>query len=133
MLTMLFLYLIMNVFMIFIAVGPREQLHHILLLKRNLELINFNELAPHLKKEGLLADDEYLDITQRIGVSAQQHFKIFVTEFLLQQRKHGFVQKFITALKMEKNHTGHKELLRRIKTDERIMKAFKTTTGDQYV
>ena len=113
--------------MIFIAVGPPERLHHILLLKSNLELVNFTELAPYLKKEGLLADDEYLDITQRNGVSPQQHFKIFVTEFLLQQRKYGIVQKFIAALKMEKNHTGHEELLKRIEADERIMK---TTTGD---
>ena len=117
-------------FLIFIAAGPPERLRHVLLLKRNLKLANFTELAPHLIKEGLLTDDEYLDITQRNGVSPQQHFEIFVTKFLLQIRKCDIVQKFIAALKMEKNHTGHEELLKRIEVDETIMKAFETTTGD---
>ena len=101
--------------------GPRERLHHILLIKRNKELVNFEELAPHLRKEGLLDEDEYLDIVQRDGVSRQQHFKLFITECLLQPGKDNVVEKFINALRNEKQHKGHDELLKRIEKDERIM------------
>jgi len=116
--------------MIFIAVGPPEHLHRTLLIRRNIKLVNFLQLAPYLMQEGLLADDDYQDITQRHGVSAQQHFKIFVTAYFFQQRKCNIVQKFIAALRKEKDHPGHKELLTRIEADERIMKAVKTTKGD---
>ena len=88
-----------------------------------MELVNFAELAPHLITQGLLTNDEYLDITQRREVSPQQHFKIFVTEYLLKHGKRSIVQKFIAALRDEKNHRGHKDLLKRIEQDERIVKA----------
>ena len=111
--------------MIFVAECPPEHLHRTLLIKRNMELVNFAELAPHLIKQGLLTNDEFLDITQR-GVSSQQHFKIFITECLLKHGKRGIVQKFIAALRDEERHMGHKDLLERIEKDERIIK----TTGD---
>ena len=93
-----------------------------------MELVNFAELAPHLIKQGLLTNDEYLDITQRNGVSSQQHFKIFVTECLLKHGKRGIVQKFIAALRDEKRHRGHKDLLERVEKDERIK-----ATGDKFI
>ena len=106
---------------IFIVEGPPERLRHILLIKRNRELVNFEELAPHLRTTGLLDEDEYLDITQRDSVSRQQHFKLFVTECLLKAGKDNVVQKFIDALRNEKQHKGHDELLKRIEEDERIV------------
>ena len=110
----------------FIVEGPQEHLRRILLIKRYKELVNFEELAPHLRTEGLLDEDEYLDITQRNGVSCQQHFKLFVTECLLKPGKGNVVKKFINALRNEKNHKGHNELLKTIEKDERIM----NKTGD---
>ena len=107
----------------FIAKGPPEHLRHFLLLKRNKELVNFVELAPYLQTQGLLGDDEYPDITERNGISPQQHFKIFVTEYLLGPGKNNIVQKFVAALRNAKDHKGHEDLLKRIKTEERIMKA----------
>lgn len=87
-----------------------------------MELVNFESLAPHLIKQGLLTHAEYDDITKRHGVSPRQHFKIFVTEFLLKHGKGNIVKKFVTALKNEKAHNGHEDLLRRIKKDEKLMK-----------
>ena len=112
--------------MISIVVGPPEHLHRTLLIKRNMELANFSELAPHLVKQGSLTNDEYLNITLRSGVSSQQHFKIFVTDYLLKHGKGNIVQNFIAALRNEKHHRGHKDLLEQIEQDERIVKA----TGD---
>ena len=88
-----------------------------------MELVNFVELAPHLIEQGALGNDEYLDIIERNGVSSQQHFKIFVTEFLLKHGKGNVVQKFIAALRNEERHRGHKDLLQRIEKEESIVKA----------
>lgn len=88
-----------------------------------MELANFATLAPQLIKEGLLTNEEYLDITQRLGVSAQQHFKIFITECLLKFDKGNIVKKFVTALRNENSHKGHEDLLKRIEEDKCLMKA----------
>ena len=79
-----------------------------------MELVNFTTLTPHLIREGLLTNTEYQDLTQRLGVSPQQYFKIFVTEFLLKPGKGNIVNKFVTALKNENEHKCHKDLLIRI-------------------
>lgn len=86
-----------------------------------MELVNFTTLTPHLIREGLLTDIEYQDLTQRLGVSPQQCYKIFVTEFLLKPGKGNIVKKFVTALKNEKEYSGHQDLLIRI-GEERIFK-----------
>ena len=112
----------MYIIIIFTVAGPPEHLHRTLAIKRNMELVNFAELAPYLMTQGLLTNEEYLDIMQR-KVSPQQHFKIFITEYLLKHRKYNIVQKFIAALRDEKNHRGHKDLLKLIEQDERIVKA----------
>ena len=88
-----------------------------------MELVDFVELAPHLKREGLLEDDEYRDITQKFGVSPQQHFKIFVKDCLLKHGKHNIVQNFVAALRNAKGHKGHEDLLERIEKEKRIMEA----------
>ena len=89
----------------------------------NMELVDFTSLNLHLITEGLLTDTEYRDITQRLGVSPQQYFKIFVTEFLLKPGKGNIVNKFVTALRKEKEHSGHKDLLKQIEKDRILMKA----------
>ena len=88
-----------------------------------MELVNFTALNPHLITEGLLTEIEYQDITQRLGASPQQYFKIFVTEFLLKPGRGNIVNKFVIALRNEKEHSGHKDLLKRIKKDRILMKA----------
>jgi len=88
-----------------------------------MELANFDCLAPHFIKEGLLTNSEYQDITQRNGVSPQQHFKIFVTEILLKPGKGNIVEKFVTSLTNEEKHIGHKDLLERIKKIGILMNA----------
>ena len=105
-----------------IVAGSPEQLHRFLLMERNKELVDFNTLAPHLLKEGLLTNNEYQDIIGKVGVSPQQYFNIFVTEFLLKPDKGNIVKKFVSALKNEKDHKGHEDLLKRIEGDKILKK-----------
>ena len=106
----------------FVVSGPFEQLHRILLMDMNMELVNFTSLSPHLVKEGLLTDTEYQDLALKSVVSPQQCFKIFVTKFLLKPSKGNIVNKFVTALRNEKAHNGHKDLLKRIEEDKILKK-----------
>lgn len=94
-----------------------------MLIKRNRELVNFADLAPHLITQGLLNNDEWLDITSRNNISSQNHFKIFLTDYLINYDKRNIVQKFFTALQNAKSHKGHEDLLKILEKDERLMKA----------
>ena len=106
---------------LYIVAGPFEQLHRILLMEGNIELVNFITLAPYLIKEGLLTGNEYQNITGRVGISPQDYFHIFITQFLLKPDKGNIVKRFVAALKNEKDHKGHEDLLKRIE-DDRILK-----------
>ena len=105
----------------FVVSGPFEQLHRILLLEKNMELVNFTTLTPHLYKEGLLTNTEYQDLAHKSVVSPQQCFKIFVTK-LLKPGKGNVVNKFVTALRNEEEHNGHKDLLKQIEKDKILKK-----------
>jgi len=84
-------------------------------------------LAPHLMAENLLEQHEYLTITGRMGVSPNQHFKIFVIEYLSKADKGDIVKIFLSALSKEKKHMGHADLFKRIQKNEKIMSKFTIT------
>ena len=103
------------------CVSPIQELRDILLMKSNLELVNFEYLAPHLMKEEVLSDEEYRYITGRLQVSTSNYFKIFVEEILDKSDKGNVVKQFLEALKNEEKHPGHAELLKQLEKNKSIM------------
>lgn len=92
--------------------SPTVKLIQLLREQKSRELVNFGSLSPHLMANGLLAQFEYNDITNRNGYSPAKSFLAVVNEILPKAGRGNVVKKFIQALQGEKNHTGHKELLK---------------------
>jgi len=67
-----------------------------------------------------LTDEEYRDIP--LEVSSQKKFHKFVTEFLLKPDKGDIVENFVKALRNEKEHPGHEDLLKQIERNEILKK-----------
>ena len=87
----------------------------------NLELVNFECLAPCLMKYELLSAGEYQNITGRSQVPLCNHFKIFIEEMLDRSDKGDVVKNFLDALRCEKTHTGHADLLEKLQKNKTIL------------
>ena len=67
-------------------------------------------------RQGILTQFEYNDITRRTGYSPTMCFSAVVNEILTKASKRNVVKKFTQALKDEKDHAGHKDLLKIIES-----------------
>jgi len=96
--------------------SPIVKLIHVLREQQSRELVNFDSLSPHLIAKGILTQFEYNDITRRIGYSPTKCFSAVVNEVLTKAGKGNVVKKLTEALKDEKSHPGHQDLLKIIQS-----------------
>ena len=78
--------------------------------QRDLSLVNLDTLVPHLHAHSLLTEIESYHLTDNPSLSPQER-KMKLAGFMVAKGTTG-LSKFLTALAEERQHVGHRDLLR---------------------